>query len=40
MNPLLERITFDPNICFGKPTIYRHPKGPVLLSLVCPKILR
>lgn len=21
MNPLLERITIDPNICFGKPTI-------------------
>ena len=21
MNPLLERISIDPNICFGKPTI-------------------
>lgn len=21
MNPLLERITIDPNICFGKPNI-------------------
>lgn len=21
MNPLLNRITIDPNICFGKPTI-------------------
>ncbi|HFQ92618.1 MAG TPA: DUF433 domain-containing protein [Anaerolineae bacterium] len=21
MNPLLERIVIDPNICFGKPTI-------------------
>jgi len=21
MNPLLERITIDPNVCFGKPTI-------------------
>ena len=21
MNPLLKRITIDPNICFGKPTI-------------------
>ena len=21
MNPLLERITINPNICFGKPTI-------------------
>lgn len=21
MNPLLEHITIDPNICFGKPTI-------------------
>jgi len=21
MNPLLERITIDPNICFGRPTI-------------------
>jgi len=21
MNPLLDRITIDPNICFGKPTI-------------------
>ncbi|MBE2222279.1 MAG: DUF433 domain-containing protein [Anaerolineae bacterium] len=21
MHPLLERITIDPNICFGKPTI-------------------
>ena len=21
MDPLLERITIDPNICFGKPTI-------------------
>jgi uncharacterized protein (DUF433 family) len=24
MNPLLERITVDPNVCFGKPCIRGH----------------
>jgi uncharacterized protein (DUF433 family) len=24
MNPLLERITVDPNVCFGKPCIKGH----------------
>ncbi|MFO7676347.1 MAG: DUF433 domain-containing protein [bacterium] len=24
VNPLLERITVDPNVCFGKPCIRRH----------------
>jgi uncharacterized protein (DUF433 family) len=24
MNPLLERISVDPNVCFGKPCIRGH----------------
>jgi uncharacterized protein (DUF433 family) len=24
MNPMLERITVDPNVCFGKPCIRGH----------------